>query len=225
MNSLCKTLISTAAVTALALPAIGATAAMAAPADTSDTAAVSWSERNTQEYTVEQQELAAFLSERGFTATIGEDGSAMFDETNADAWETVNDFYDAEYPPTQADIDRSQADATELADYLTKHGITATVVVEDGTLAYVDYDPASQAALDAVEDFAWSKNPLPQDVIDEMNAETAKMAEFLTSRGVSATLTTDRHGVQEVEADWGDQAVLDAAMAYWADNPGILVGN
>lgn len=216
-----NTLITTAAVVALAAPVLTGAAAFATP---EEPAAVTWSERTPAEYSAEQQELSSFLNERGIKTTVAEDGSAMFDETNEAGWEAVNEFYDTKYPATQESVDASKKEAAELSAYLTARGIKATVVEADGGLASVEYDLADGVAVAAVEDFAWEKNPLPADVLEASNAEAAKMVEFLVSQGATATLATDRHGVNSVETDWNDQKVQDAAAKFWDKNPGPLVG-
>lgn len=111
------------------------------------------------------------------------------------------------------------AEQEELSAYLTARGIANTMHTENGS-SWVEYDYEDAAAQTAVEDFYWDKHPMPQEVIDQINADANELVAYLTGRGFTATVVTDRHGLQTAEFDWADQATSDAvADFYWEKSP------
>lgn len=231
MYSFQKNLIATAAAVCLTVPLVAASAAMADNGPGPLVGAVPTEpSRTTAEFNVEQQELSKFLTDRNIENTLQPEESdsslvnAVFDVENAAAWDAVNAFYDQKYPASPESATGTAAEAQRLVDYLIGKGFAASVQVDGNGLSYASYDGENQATSDAVEDFWWEASPLPQDVIDADNAESTKFVEFLKAKGIEATLTADRHGVLMVGLNWDDQATHQAAMEYYAENPGILVG-
>lgn len=224
------TAISATAAVAVAAVMMSAASTSAASAQTLDGPSSSphWSERSTEEYNSEQHELSRYLAEHGVPNTVEFDQegreNVRFDETDPAAWSAVDTFYDTKYPPSTQEILDSNISAIALAAFMTGKGIAARVVENDGSLARVEYDETDTAALDAVSDFAWATAPLPQAEIDATNAEAVDLVNAITTAGGTATLNTDRHGLQSVDTNWEDQAVQEATMAFWDTHPGPMVG-
>jgi len=168
----------------------------------------------------EQDALADYLAAHGIAFEVVTDGEFHWVEID---WEdpaaqaAMEDFYWERYPTPQEVIDQVNADNEALAQYLRDHGIEVTVTTDRHGMTMVEWDWEDPAAQLAVEDYYWNLYPMPQEVIDQINADAEALAEFLRAKGFDATVTFDRHGVATTEFDWEDPAVQEALAEYWSE--------
>lgn len=153
----------------------------------------------------------------------------------ASATASVQTATDASAPATDIDIDiddsdwsvedeaewmaESNAEATDLAAYLAAQSIEHTLTTDEDGWMWVDYNWDDQATSDAVDDFYWERYPWTPEEIDANNAEEAKLVAYLAARGIDATLTADRHGIQY--AEYADEKAIWELVDdfYWELDP------
>lgn len=166
----------------------------------------------------EQDELAAYLDAHGIAyemITEGEFHWVEIDYEDEAAANALDDFYWEKYPMPQDVIDQINSDAESLAAFLRDRGIEVTVITDRHGLQYADFDWENVDVQTALDDYYWSQNPLPQDVIDQINADADALAAFLQSKGFEVTVTTDRHGIKTAEWDWENTEIQAALEEYW----------
>jgi hypothetical protein len=158
--------------------------------------------------------------------SIGLAGLGLAGSVGASATQAPQQHDAADVAPTDLDnaVDHSTADANNiaetnqdaarLAEFLKSKGIAFTMH-EDPTGNWVETTPGDNSASDAIEDFYWQSHPTPQSEIDAQNAEAQEIVAHLQSRGISASITTDRHGMQSYNYDVDNPRVDDAMDDYW----------
>ncbi len=166
------------------------------------------------------ESLVAYLNAHGVAATLTTDRhgleSAEYSWDDQAAIDAADDYYYSLYPMAQADIDSNNADAEALVAYLTGHGVTATLTTDRHGLESAEYSWDDEATSNAVDDYYWSLYPMAQADIDSNNADAEALVAYMADHGVTATLVTDRHGLESAEYDWNDQAANDAANDFYA---------
>jgi len=119
-------------------------------------------------------------------------------------------------------IDQLNADTDALAAHLDGAGVAYTVVDENG-LRYLDWDFDDEAANDVVDafydalygDMDLDADEMPQELIDEVNAETDGLAAHLDAAGVVYTIV-DEGGLRYLDWDFDDEAANDAVDAFYS---------
>ena len=137
----------------------------------------------------------------------------LFDELDA---EFVKDL-----PPEV--IEEINAEGAALADAFDAAGIAYEMVTEPGGISYPEWDWEDEAANEIADEFydkVWVddeieflEEDLPPEVIEELNAEGAALAEALDAAGVAYTLETDELGITYPE--WEGEAGDEVAEAYF----------
>jgi len=125
--------------------------------------------------------------------------------------EDVEDVGDADgavmrYPLSPAELADWNRDADGLAAFLAQAGIGFARWVDPSGLVEIEWDEDDDAANRAVDDYYWQQHPLTAIEINDLNNETASLDAVLTEAGVAHVLTTDPHGVVEIEYDEDDDA-------------------
>ena len=179
----------------------------------------SWMEESNADST----ELAAYLTSLGITNTLHtEDDGWLWVEWNYEdpaAQTAVEDYYWNKFPTPQEEIDQINAENDELVAYLRAHGIEVTVSTDRHGIESAEWNYDDPAAQIAVEDYYWEKYPIPQEQIDEMNAETQALVDFLVSKGFTASVTVDRHGIATPNFEYTDDIGEAMAEYYGSTSP------
>jgi hypothetical protein len=103
----------------------------------------------------------------------------------------------------------------ELADYLTERGIAFTIETTDG-FDWVVPTGTDEATMNALDDFYWQKYPMPAEVIEQINADTRRLVDFLREQGFEVAIITDRHGLTSPDLSEIDAAMEEALNAYYS---------
>jgi len=90
--------------------------------------------------------------------------------------------------------------------------VAFTLAVPSGALVW----SAAAGATDNPDDETASCFEITPEDIAAMNADEDALAAYLTSKGISHTMTTDEDGYRWVEWDYEDEAANDAVDAFWA---------
>lgn len=176
------------------------------------------------ESNAEQDQLAAYLDDQGIAYTVeqssDEDGSSWrwvdVDYSDQAASDAVDDFYWSLYPVAQSDIDAANADTDALGAYLEAHGIAVSTSTDRHGFHTVEWNVDDPAAENAVEDFYWALYPTSPEDIAAINTEAEAEVAYLTANGFTASIETDRHGIESSVFDYDDDAVWAALDTYWS---------
>ncbi|NNK91381.1 MAG: hypothetical protein HKO87_03035, partial [Acidimicrobiia bacterium] len=133
------------------------------------------------------------------------------------------EWFDEELP--QDVIDEINAEGAALAAAFDAAGVSYEMVTEDIGITYPEWDWEDEAAEAVADEFykdlygdeEWFDEELPQEVIDEINAEGAALAAAFDAAGVSYEMVTDEMGVTYPEWDWEDDAAKDVVDQFYAD--------
>ncbi|NNC74528.1 MAG: hypothetical protein HKN93_03340 [Acidimicrobiia bacterium] len=134
-----------------------------------------------------------------------------------------DEWFDEELP--QEVIDDINAEGAALAAAFDAAGISYEMVTEDVGISYPEWDWEDDAANEIADGFyedlygdeEWFDEELPQEVIDEINAEGAALAEALNAAGISYEMVTDEMGVTYPEWDWEDPAAEAVVDEFFTD--------
>ena len=107
----------------------------------------------------------------------------------------------------------------ELADYLTEQGIAFTIETTDG-IDWVVPTGTDGATMNALDDYYWAKYPMPADVIEQINADTQRMVDYLREKGFDVAIITDRHGISTPDLADADQPLQDAINSCYTETFG-----
>ena len=113
----------------------------------------------------------------------------------------------------------------DLAVYLTEQGITFTIETTDG-VDWVVPTGTDEATMNALDDYYWAKYPMPAEVIEQINADTQRMVDYLSEQGFDVAISTDRHGISTPDLADSDEALQDAVNSYYTEafgGAGIVV--
>ena len=171
------------------------------------------------ESNAQQDQLAAYLVGRGIADTVVQDGDSHWvdvDYLDQSASDAVDDFYWSLYPVAQAEIDAENTTTDALATYLTDHGIAVTTSTDRHGYHSVDWNYDDPAAEMAVEDFYWDQYPTSAADIASINAGAEAEVAYLTNKGFTATIETDRHGIESSIYDGNNDAIWTALGTYWS---------
>ncbi|MCU1400012.1 MAG: hypothetical protein JWN62_3121 [Acidimicrobiales bacterium] len=182
------------------------------------------------ESNAEQDQLAAYLDAHGIAYTIETDEGATpaetshwvdVDYTDQAASDTVDDFYWSLYPTSQADIDAYNAETDSLVSYFQAHGVDVTVTTDRHGYRDAEWNYDDANAESVYEDYEWDQYPTSPEDIASMNADTEAENAYLVAHGFTATITTDKHGIETDVYDENDDAVWTALDDYWSTQYGV----
>ena len=197
----------------------------------------------------EGQALAEAFDAAGIDYQLGTDDEGVtfpeWDKSDAAANQVAEDFFESgvekgffttdvmDLPPEL--VEELNAEGQELADALDAAGMSYEMVTDPAGVAFPEWDWDDEAANEVAEQFLGTKHgecddiilsdidmDLPQDFIDEINADGAALAAALDAAGVSYELITDDHGVTFPEWDPSDEAANAVAEEFFGELKGEL---
>ena len=180
-----------------------------------------------EEINAETDALVDYLRGRGFTVDVAtyEIREPVFDESDEAVWEAIDDFYAAQFAAEVAgwsDEEKAEwnAEIDEFVAELAEKGIEVEIAeIAPGVFDIVWTEELEEALWDIEKDFyfeeEWDEELTPE-LIEEINAETEALLEYLQGLGYTVAVETDENGLLEPVFDESDEAVWEAIDDFYA---------
>jgi hypothetical protein len=189
------------------------------------------------EINADNELLANALREAGIDVTTETDELGVTypkwsDADDEAAWAILDRFFDDKYGVLTSvkvvdldDIDLEPADlaflneeADALAAHLDAAGFAYTVQTDDLGVRWIEWDFGDEAANEAAKQFFserygdFEECQLPQEVIDEINAEGRDLAQALSDAGIAVTMVAEGDGITYPEWAEADDVAAEAVL-------------
>ena len=131
-----------------------------------------------------------------------------------------------DYEPSAEELEEINAETAALVEFLADRGFAVEVETDDLGFTYPAFseaDEADEALWEAVDEFyadRYEDYAPSAEELEEINAETAALVEFLADRGFAVEVETDDLGFTYPafsEADEADEALWEAVDEFYAD--------
>ncbi|MDJ0960976.1 MAG: hypothetical protein QNJ88_09975 [Acidimicrobiia bacterium] len=184
-----------------------------------------------EEMNAETDALVEYLRGLGFTVDVEriELRKPVFDEEDDAIWEAIDAFYAEQFASEIAawtDEEKAEwnAEIDEFVAWMAEEGITVEITeLAPGVYDIVWTEELDKALWELEENFEdedfqkHDDEELTPELIEEINAETDALVEYLRGLGFTVDVETDENGIREPVFDDETEAIWEAIDAFYAE--------